>query len=193
MGLGASPRRHPGAIWNSRDLRGRRRSEIAASDLRDLRKVGEDGYIYRLEYSKTQQAGVKSDSTPDNPILGRSADALVAWLEAAGIREGAIVRWIWKDRVGPALLSGSVAMIVKRRVALAGLEGDFGVHSLRSGFVTEAGTGGVPLPAVMAMTERRSLAGVIGYFQSGQAEDNPAAGLVKSPSAGGASFQAWAG
>ena len=35
---------------------GRRRSEIAAADMRDLRKVGEDGYIYRLEYSKTQQA-----------------------------------------------------------------------------------------------------------------------------------------
>jgi integrase len=51
---------------------GRRRSEIAAADLRDLRKVGEDGYIYRLEYSKTQQAGVKADSTPDKPILGRT-------------------------------------------------------------------------------------------------------------------------
>jgi integrase len=36
---------------------GRRRSEIAAADMRDLRKVGEDGYICRLEYSKTQQAG----------------------------------------------------------------------------------------------------------------------------------------
>lgn len=158
---------------------GRRRSEIAAADLCDLRKVGEDGYIYRLEYSKTQQAGVKADSTPDKPILGRSAEALTAWLEAAGIREGAIFRRIWKDRVGPALLPGSVATIVKRRAALAGLEGNFGAHSLRSGFVTEAGKQGVPLPAVMAMTEHRSVASVIGYFQSGQAEDNPAARLLK--------------
>jgi integrase len=67
---------------------GRRRSEIAAADLRDLRKTGDDSYIYRLEYSKTQQAGVKADSTPDKPILGRSAQALSAWLEAAGIRQG---------------------------------------------------------------------------------------------------------
>lgn len=88
---------------------GRRRSEIAAADMRDLRKVGEDGYIYRLEYSKTQQAGVTVDSTPDKPILGRSAEALAAWLAAAGIQEGAIFRRIWKDRVGPALLPGSVA------------------------------------------------------------------------------------
>lgn len=158
---------------------GRRRSEIAAADMRDLRKVGDDGYIYRLEFSKTQQAGAKVDSTPDKPILGRSAEALSAWLDAAGIREGAIFRRIWKDRVGPALLPGSVATIVKRRAQLAALEGDFGAHSLRSGFVTEAGKQGVPLPAVMAMTEHRSVGSVIGYFQAGAAEDNPAARLLK--------------
>lgn len=158
---------------------GRRRSEIAAADMRDLRKVGDDGYIYRLEYSKTQQAGAKADSTPDKPILGRSAEALTAWLKAADIREGAIFRRIWKDRVGPALLPGSVASIVKRRAGVAGLEGDFGAHSLRSGFVTEAGKQGVPLPAVMAMTEHRSVASVIGYFQTGAAEDNPAGRLLK--------------
>ena len=158
---------------------GRRRSEIAAADMRDLRKVGEDGDIYRLEYSKTQQAGVTVDSTPDKPILGRSAEALAAWLDAGEIHEGAIFRRIWKGRVGPALLPGSVASIVKRRAKLARLEGDFGAHSLRSGFVTEAGKQGVPLPAVMAMTEHRSVASVIGYFQAGAAEDNPAARLLK--------------
>ena len=158
---------------------GRRRSEIAAADLRDLRKTGDDSYIYRLEFSKTQQAGVKVDSTPDKPILGRSAQALSAWLETARIREGAIFRRLWKGRVGPALLPGAVATVVKRRAAMAGLKGDFGAHSLRSGFVTEAGKQGAPLPAVMAMTEHRSVGSVIGYFQSGQAEDNPAARLLK--------------
>ncbi|TLX22402.1 site-specific integrase [Thermomonas fusca] len=158
---------------------GRRRSEIAGADMRDLRKVAVDGYIYRLEYSKTQQAGVTADSTPDKPILGRSAAALFSWLEAAQVKEGAIFRRIWKGRIGPALLPGSVASIVKRRARLAGLEGDFGAHSLRSGFVTEAGKQGVPLPAVMAMTEHRSVASVIGYFQAGAAEDNPAARLLK--------------
>ncbi|MCW0379669.1 hypothetical protein NB697_002515 [Xanthomonas sacchari] len=158
---------------------GRRRSEIAAADMRDLRKVGNDGYIYRLEYSKTQQAGAKVDSTPDKPILGQSAAALTAWLEAAKIQEGTLFRRIWRDRVGSALLPGSVAAIVKRRARLAGLEGDFGAHSLWSGFVTEAGKQGVPLPAVMAMTEHRSVASVIGYFQAGAAEDNPAARLLR--------------
>lgn len=61
---------------------------------------------------------------------------------------------------------------------MAGLEGDFGAHSLRSGFVTEAGRQRVSLPAVMAMTEHRSVASVIGYFQAGTAEDDPAARLL---------------
>lgn len=122
---------------------------------------------------------MKADSTPDKPILGRSAEALAARLEVAGSYEGAIFRRIWKERVGPALPPGSVAAIVKRRARLAGLEGDFGAHSLRSGFVTEAGRKGIPLPAVMAMTEHRAVASVIGYFQAGSAEDNPAARLLR--------------
>lgn len=32
---------------------GRRRSEVAAADLRDLRRIGPQGYIYRLEHSNT--------------------------------------------------------------------------------------------------------------------------------------------
>ncbi|QOY23947.1 tyrosine-type recombinase/integrase [Xanthomonas citri] len=158
---------------------GRRRSEVAAADMRDLRKTSDGGYIYRLEHSKTQQAGATADSTPDKPIVGRSAEALAAWLAAANITQGPLFRRLWKDRVGPALLPGSIATIVKRRAAMAGLEGDFGGHSLRSGFVTEAGKQGVPLPAVMAMTEHRSVATVLGYFQTGAAEDNPAARLLK--------------
>jgi hypothetical protein len=81
---------------------GRRRSEIAGADLRDLRRIGEAGYIYRLEHSKTQQAGVTATSTPDKPVLDRAALALEDWLEASGITEGAIFRRLWKQRVGPA-------------------------------------------------------------------------------------------
>jgi len=42
---------------------GRRRSEVAAADMRDLRRIGDKGYIYRLEHSKTQQEGVTATST----------------------------------------------------------------------------------------------------------------------------------
>jgi hypothetical protein len=60
-----------------------------------------------------------------------------------------------------------VARIIQRRAELADLEGDWAAHSLRSGFVTEAGRQGVPLGEVMAMTEHRSVGTVMGYFQAG--------------------------
>ncbi|WP_440222786.1 site-specific integrase [Dokdonella sp. MW10] len=157
---------------------GRRRSEIAAADLRDLRRIGAAGYIYRLEHSKTQQAGVTTSSTPDKPVLDRAASAMEEWLEASGITEGAIFRRLWKRRVGPALSPAAVGEIVQRRARLAGLEGDFGGHSLRSGFVTEASRQGVPLPAIMQMTEHRAVSSVMGYFQAGGATANPAAHLL---------------
>jgi site-specific recombinase XerD len=72
-----------------------------------------------------------------------------------------------------------VGEIVQRRAKLAGLKGDFGGHSLRSGFVTEASRQGVALPAIMAMTEHRAVSSVMGYFQSGAATDNPAAHLLE--------------
>ena len=159
---------------------GRRRSEIAAAMMMDLRRTGPQAFIYRLEHSKTQQAGPTSGSTPDKPILDRAADALAAWLDASGIAEGAIFRRLWKKRVGPALSPAAVGEIVQRRARLAGLSGDFGGHSLRSGFVTEAGKQGVPLAAVMAMTEHRAVSSVVGYFQAGAAELNPAASLLES-------------
>jgi integrase len=67
---------------------GRRRSELAAADMRDLRRIGSQGFIFRLEHSKTQQAGATVSSTPDKPILDRAAQALEAWLAAAAITEG---------------------------------------------------------------------------------------------------------
>lgn len=158
---------------------GRRRSEIAAANMRDLRRIGDKGYIYRLEHSKTQQAGVTAASNPDKPVLDRAALALQNWLEASGITEGAIFRRLWKQRVGPALSPAAVGEIVQRRAGLAGLEGDFGGHSLRSGFVTEAGRQGVALPAIMQLTEHRAVSSVVGYFQTGGATANPAARLLE--------------
>lgn len=157
---------------------GRRRSEVAAADVRDLRKIGPDAFIYRLEFSKTQQAGVTASSTPDKPVLDRSGQALSAWLEASGITKGAIFRRLWNSRLGPALSPAAVGEIVQRRARLARLEGDIGGHSLRSGFVTEASRQGVSLPAIMQLTEHRAVSSVVGYFQAGGAIGNPAARLL---------------
>jgi integrase len=157
---------------------GRRRSEIAVADLQDLRRIGETEFVYRLEHSKTQQAGPSATATPDKPVLGAAGMALAAWLTASGLTDGPIFRRLWGNRIGPGLSPKSVGAIVQRRAALAGLVGDFGGHSLRSGFVTEGGRQGIALPALMAMTEHRSVASVIGYFQAGDVANNPAARLL---------------
>jgi len=163
---------------------GRRRSEVAAADLADLRRIAPDAYLYRLEHGKTLQDGPKANATPDKPILGVAADALTAWLEASGLQEGPIFRRLWGDTIGPGISPRAVADIVQRRAALAGLDGDFGGHSLRSGFVTEGARQGVALPALMAMTDHRSVASVVGYFQAGSVTDNPAANLLARRKAG---------
>ncbi len=156
---------------------GRRRSEIALADLRDLRRVPE-GFIYRLEYSKTRQAGAIAGSQPDKPILGEAAEALERWLRASMIGEGRIFRSVRGTRLGESLSDRSVAEIVKRRALMAGVSGDFAGHSLRSGFATEAGNQGVPLSQTMAMSDHRSVPTLLGYVQTGEVTSNPAARLL---------------
>ena len=55
----------------------------------------------------------------------------------------------------------------------------FGAHSLRSGFVTEAGRQNVPLGDTMAMTGHRSIQTVMRYFQTGAVQQSQAANLLK--------------
>lgn len=74
-----------------------------------------------------------------------AAEALTLWLQASGVTAGAIFRRIRKTKAVELLSGQAVGLIVKRRATLAGLEGDFGAHSLRSGYVTEAGRQNVPI------------------------------------------------
>lgn len=61
-----------------------------------------------------------------------------------------------------AELAVAVRDIVKERCLLAGIEGEFSAHSLRSGFVTEAGRQNMPLAETMAMIGHQSIASVVG-------------------------------
>lgn len=147
---------------------GRRRSEVSGADMRFLRKISQ-GFVYTLAYSKTNQSGTQRPEN-EKPLLGAAAAALSAWLEAAKITQGPIFRRISKGgQIGAALGDASVRGIVKKRCALAGLTGDFSAHSLRSGFVTEAGRQNMALAEIMAMTGHQSVATVLGYSRAGAA------------------------
>jgi integrase len=156
---------------------GRRRSEVAAAVMGNLVRV-EEGYLYRLAHTKTDQSGMGSMPGAEKPLMGPAAAALTAWLEASGVTSGAIFRRIRGARAGKPLSAQAVALIVKRRAQLAGLEGDYGAHSLRSGFVTEAGRQGVPLGEAMALTGHRSVQTAMRYFQGGASQKMQAAHLL---------------
>lgn len=132
---------------------GRRRSEVVGLQVTDVRRLDADTWLYALGATKTDTdtGGVRREK----PLRGPAAYALAAWLDAAPTASGPLFRRLYKGGVGTAALSGDqVARIVQRRAKLAGLEGDWAAHSLRSGFVTEAGRQGVPLGEVMAIQSR---------------------------------------
>lgn len=152
-------------LWLAWGGGGRRRSELVALRVDDLRHLGGDTWTYALGRTKTQASGPRREK----PLRGEAAKAVAAWIEAAQLTEGPLFRRMYRHgKVGSkALSTDQVARIVQRRARLAGLPGDWAAHSLRSGFVTEAGRQGVPLGEVMAMTEHRSVGTVMGYFQAG--------------------------
>ncbi len=145
---------------------GRRRSEVASATMDQLIRHAPGEYSFRLSRSKTNQDGTQD--SPDKPVVGAAGAALEAWLKAANISEGPIFRRLWKSTVGPSLNGAAVADIVRRRARRAGVDGNWAGHSLRSGFVTEAGKQNVPLGDVMAMTDHRKVDTVLGYFKAGQ-------------------------
>ena len=154
---------------------GRRRSEVASAMVKDLMPV-DGGYIYHLPLSKTDQEG----NGLDLPILGKAAVALDAWLRCTGIAEGKLFRGVTKGgRVLDGINDKTVARIVKKRSRMAGLDPSrFSGHSIRSGFITEAGRQGKSLGDTMAMSGHKTVRVALGYHQSGAAINNPAAMLL---------------
>jgi integrase len=159
---------------------GRRRSEVARAVLENLMKIDDHTYVYRLTHSKTDQAGTDRNADADKPIVGPAAQALATWLETSGVKSGPLFRRIRGTKVAEALSGQAVWLIVKRRAQLAGLEGDYGAHSLRSGFVTESGRQNVPVKEAMALTGHRSLATFLRYFQTGVVQNTQAANLLRN-------------
>lgn len=154
---------------------GRRRSEITAAEFKNLESQ-QEGYIYKISRSKTDKEGVGHFV----PVNSAAAIALQEWLLASGIIDGKLFRSVSKSgKIGVGLSDIDVSRIVKNRIKKAGYEPSlFSAHSLRSGFVTEAGKRGCPIGDVMAMTGHKSLVTAQEYYQAGAIVTNSAAYLV---------------
>ena len=165
---------------------GRRRSEIAGADLAQLKAMPNlggsgPGYTFHLGVSKTNQAG--HDRPEDHkPIGGQAAVALRAWVDlmkASGITEGKIFRQVRRGgKIGGGLSGVTIWKIVTARCAAAGLEGDFGAHSLRSGFMTEAARHNIPLNEMMDFSGHRDIKTAMGYIKKARMETSMAGSLL---------------
>lgn len=161
---------------------GRRRSEVQEATIEDLRPT-EDGFTFHLGRSKTNP---EAEDRPEDhkPLEGEAAVALDDWLRAlraAQITTGPIFRRVsTAGRIGVPLTSEGVRSIVKARCAAAELPGSYSAHSLRSGFVTEAGRRDLSAGVAMAMTGHKSAKVFQGYYQVGRLSKSPHATMMDS-------------
>lgn len=157
---------------------GRRRSEVSDAAMENLRKVDGRGFLFTLGHSKTNQDG-RNDA--DKPVTDEAAEALEAWLTVSGITEGPIFRRVLKSGkiLEEALSPKAVRKIVQERCEKAGLPPKYSAHSLRSGFVTEAGRQKVSPADAMAMTGHRNYETFMGYYQAEDPLDSPAGRLMR--------------
>ncbi|RRH96694.1 site-specific integrase [Mesorhizobium tamadayense] len=159
---------------------GRRRSEIASLRIEQI--IEEDPVpadpkapdgdklpcrSIRLGRTKTTQA----DSDAFVLLVGQPVLALKDWLERAAITEGAVFRGIerWGNLEKRALTPQAVNLILKRRVAEAGLDpAAFSAHGLRSGYLTETARRGIPLPEAMQQSQHRSVQQASNYYNDAE-------------------------
>jgi integrase len=170
---------------------GRRRSEIAEASLANLRRVA-GGFEYHLARSKTNQGG--QDRQEDyKPLMGHAAEAVASWLRAmkaqgVNVRSGPLFRRIRGSLITEdALTTSAIYRIVTDRCTAAipsaadGERERFTPHSLRSGFLTEAGKQQVPLADAMAMSGHTDVRTALGYFRAGALRSSRAARLMDPP------------
>ena len=128
-----------------------------------------------IRKSKTDQSGKGFEV----PIQGQAATALSAWLVQSGIRSGTLFRGIRNTgKLNKGISGRTVSRIVKRHIEMIGLNPEqFGGHSLRSGFITEAARSGANMGDAMALSGHLSVSVASGYYRQAMVLENPAGKL----------------
>jgi hypothetical protein len=136
------------------------------------------GLTVSIPFSKGDQAGAGQFVTI---LEGRRIEPVRhyrAWIEAAGISEGRVFRRLTPHgRVTDTALSEqSVALVVKKRAAAVGYDPAlFAGHSLRAGFLTEAGRTGATLFKMKEHSRHKSIEMLSAYVRDEEAFRNHAA------------------
>jgi len=155
-----------------------RRSELASIQIEDLMLL-RDGYVIRLNRSKTDQEGegrevaIPYGANPETcPVR-----ALQDWIKLSKISCGPLFRSV--NRHGQmgmlAISSHSIARVIKRNPHLRLIATKYSGHSLRSGFVTTAAMVGLQEYAIMKQTGHKRSDTLKKYIRSRDIwKDNPA-------------------
>lgn len=139
---------------------GFRRSELVGLHVRDVTEA-DGGAVYRIRKSKTTDKPETLQVPDAVPGLEPTPnDALREWLTAAGIESGPLFRMVdrWGNVRGGALSGQSVYETVRERMEAIGEDpSDYGAHSLRAGFATQAYMDGIGEHEAAAQTRHTSL------------------------------------
>ncbi len=169
---------------------GRRRSEVAALRVEDVVVEADvpadpsDPNSPRLPCRRIRLGRTKTTDADEDAsayLIGQPVEALDAWLRHARITAGSIFRRVdqWETIRPEALTGQGVNLILKRRIAMAGLDPAlYSAHGLRSGFLTEAARQGVPLPEAMAQSQHRSVQQAARYYNEAERRMGRAARLL---------------
>ena len=133
-----------------------------------------------IRLGRTKTTGADTDARVF--LVGRPVAALREWLARADIVKGPVFRAIdqWGGLDDKALTPQSVNAILKRRIALAGLDPKaFSAHGLRAGYLTEAARRGVSLPEAMQQSQHRSVQQAASYYNETERRQGRAARLVE--------------
>lgn len=144
-----------------------RRSELVNVTVADL-TFTDKGVDVLLGRSKTDQEGKGQSVAIFNGEALQPVLRLQEWLQAAGIVDGPIFRRIGRgDRLTPDVLTArSVALIVKRYAAAAGLDvAKLSGHSLRAGFITSAADNRASISRIMEVSRHRDPRSVETYVR----------------------------
>lgn len=167
-------------LWLGFSSGGRRRSEIAGALLSDLEPDGRD-YYFLLRNSKTNQTGAPEVK----PVFGLAAHALTQWLTLRGTwagplfcrldAEGTPVR----DAKRSALSDEMVRLIVLKWAERAGVDvRRLSAHSLRSGYLTQAGKDGIPILEAMSLSGHKTFQMVARYYRQGDLKKSKASWIA---------------
>jgi integrase len=165
---------------------GRRRSEIAGLRIEQLSaeapiEVADGPPLPSMAIHLGPTKTTNGEQDDVVYLTGWPVDALNAWTAAAKIENGSVFRGIgrWGTVSKRALDPQSIDAIVKQRAEMAGLEArEFSAHGLRSGYITEAASRGIPLPEAMEQSRHRSVQQASRYFNSATRRTGRAARLV---------------